>query len=59
MASLLNVSNVLLHNLKTTNLEILFAQEFNIDKANHNLINKFVIHRFNQYKALNAKDRSL
>ena len=59
MAGSSSVSSNLLHDPKTTNPEVLFAQGFNIKTADHDLINKFVIHRFNQYKALNAKDWSL
>lgn len=43
------------HKLKTTNFHTFFALGFNIVTADHGLINKFVIHRWNQYTALNAK----
>lgn len=31
-------------------------KRFNVQIADHDLINKFIIHRFNQYVVLNAKD---
>lgn len=59
MVGPLSVLSNLLHNPKTTNLEILFAKGFNIQIADHNLIKKFVIQKLNQYAALNAKDYQL
>lgn len=59
IASPLSVSSNLLHNPKTTNLEVFFAQRFNIQIADHDLINKFVIQKLNQYTALNANDYQL
>lgn len=59
MSDFSSTLNPLLHDYNATNLEILFAQGFNIQTAEYDLLNKFVIHMFNQYRALNAKDWSL
>ena len=56
MAYFLSISSILLDNFKIVDLKTLFAQGLNLQIANHNLLNKFVLHRFNQYRALNAKD---
>ena len=48
--------NAFFYNQEVANLRILFAQGFNIQTADHDLLNKLVIDRFNQYKALNTKD---
>ncbi len=44
-----SVSNILFesHDPETTDLKTLFVQVFKIEIADHDLINKFVIHRFN------------
>lgn len=59
IANFLIVSNIYIHNTKTTNLEVLFAQRSNIKTADNDLINKCIIHRFNHYKAFNTPDWSL
>ena len=59
MAGLLSISSALSHDPETAYLKILFAQGFNIQTADHDLLNKFVIHRFNQYAALDAEDYGL
>lgn len=49
MASLLSDLNVLSesHNSKTVDLKALSTQKFNIQIANNDLINQFVVYRFN------------
>lgn len=61
MAGPSSVSSVLsdLHDPETTDLKALFAQGLTVETADHDLINKFVIQRFNQHRALNAEDWSL
>ena len=44
------------HNLKTVDLKVFFSQGFHIQKADYDLINQFVIHKFSQYIVLNIKD---
>lgn len=63
MADLSNIPNAfshtLFHNYEVINLRILFAQAFDIQTTDYDLLNKFVIHRFNQYNAVNTEDYSL
>ena len=61
MAGVSSVSSVLSKSRDPKNIDLktLFVQGFNIETADHDLINKFVIHRFNQYAALNAKNYRL
>lgn len=61
MTGLLSVLSIIskLHDSETVNLKALFAQRFNVEITDHDLINKFVLHRFNQYVALNTKDYRL
>ncbi len=49
-------SHALPHIHEAANLRILFAQGFDVQTADHDLLNKLVIYRFNQYRALNAED---
>ncbi len=53
------LSNALPHNQEATNLRILFVQGSDVQTADHDLLNMLVIHRFNQYRALNAEHYSL
>lgn len=56
MAGPSSISSALLHNQEVANLKILFAQGFDIRTADHDLLNKLVIYKFNQYRACNAED---
>ena len=40
------------------NLKILFNNSTDIEIIDHNILNKYGIHKFNQYAAKNAKDYS-
>lgn len=53
------LSDVLFPDYETANLKTLFAQGFTIQTANCDLLNTWVIHRFYEYTALNAKDYNL
>ena len=48
-----------LHNLEVNNLNILFSPNFDIQTADFDLFNKYVIYKFNQYVVGNIKDYSL
>ena len=53
-----NISNVLSHDSKA-NLKIFFDNNIEIEITNHDILNKYIIQKFNQYAAVNAKDYSL
>lgn len=56
MADFSYILNILLHNANTANLKFFFIQRFNIKIIDYNLINKFVLYKFNQYATLNTED---
>lgn len=57
MAGFLGVLNAFLHDQKIVNLKILFTQRFDFQTTDHNIINKYIIYKFNyKYKEMNIKD---
>lgn len=47
MVSSSSISSTLLHNPTIANLKTLFTQRFKIQTADYDLLNKYVIHKFN------------
>lgn len=58
MLGFLNILSTFLHNFKPNNLKILFDNNIDIETTDHNIFNKYIIHKFNQYIAINAKNYS-
>ena len=58
MAGALSVSSTPSRNLEA-DLKILFNNSIDIETTDHDIFNKYAIHKFNQYAAANAKDYSL
>ena len=59
IASPSSTRSVFSHNLKVHDFNALFELSFNIQKADYNLLNKYVIYKVNQYQAINIEDYSL
>ncbi len=59
MAGPSSISSVHSHDPEIVDLEILFANGMDIQTADHDNLNKYTIHRFNQYAAANAEDYGL
>lgn len=59
MSALLSILSALLQNHEADNIKILFVKGFNIQIADHVLLNKWVIYRVNKYIAINIKDYDL
>ena len=58
MAGVSSVLSSLLHDLNA-NLKILFDNSIDIETIDHDILNRYAIHKFNQYAAANAKHYSL
>ena len=54
-----NISSVFSHDPETVDLKIFFANSMDIQTADHDIFNKYAIHRFNQYEAANTKNYRL
>ena len=54
-----SILSALLHNPKAVDLKVLFANGLNIETFDHDILNKYAIHRFNQYADANAEEYSL
>ena len=54
-----SISSALLHKPEAVDLKIFFANSMDIQTADHDILNKYIIHRFNQYAAANTEDYSL
>ena len=59
MSGPLSILNVLSHNPKVVNLKILFANNMDIQIVDHNIFNKYIIYKLNQYAAANVKDQTV
>lgn len=59
MVDLLSIRSIFLHDSKVYNFKIFFGPNFDIQEAYYNLLNKYVIYKFNQYKVMNIKNYSL
>ena len=59
MAHLSSIKSAFLYNPKVHNFIIFFGTSFNIQKANDNLFNKYVVYKINQYIAMNIENYSL
>ena len=53
------LSNARSQDQEAADLKILFGPSFNIQIADLDLLNKYVIYKFNQYATVNTKDYSL
>ena len=53
------ISSALSHDPEAVDLKVLFANGLNIETSDHDILNKYAIHRFNQYAAAIAEDYSL
>ena len=53
------ILSILLHNLEINNLTIFFGPNFDVQIADFDLLNKYVIYKFNQYTVGNIEDYSL
>lgn len=54
-----SVMSAFLHNYNTINQKNFFVQGFNFETMDRNIINKYVIYKFNKYIAANTKHFSL
>ena len=54
-----SISSAFSHDPEVVNLKILFANGMDIKTADYDILNKYVIHKFNQYAAANAKNFNL
>ena len=52
-------SHVPSHDYEAADLKILFAQGFDFQTTDHDMINKYAIHKFNLYAAANDEDYNL
>ena len=59
MAGPSKIRSVLSHDPEVHNFKIFFGPSFNIQKANYNLLNKYVVYKVNQYWVINIEDYSL
>ena len=60
MADLSNTSSVHLYNQEVVNLKTLFAQRFDFQTTNRDIINQYRIYKFNhEYAEMNAEDYCL
>ena len=59
MVGLSNNQSAFLHNPEVHNFKILFRTSFNIQEADYNLLNKYVIYKINQYQIININGYSL
>lgn len=60
LSSILSIhSHNSFYDYKATNLKASFAYKFQFQTTDYNIINKYVIHKFNLYIAANNKDFSL
>ena len=55
----LSISSILSHEPEAINLKIFFANGIDIWTTDHDILNKYVVHEFNQYTDANTKDYSL
>ncbi len=53
------VSHALSHDPETADLKVLFANGIDLQTADRDLLNKYTIHRFNEYAAANHEDYGL
>ena len=54
-----SILSPLLHNLEVNDSNILFVWNFDIQTADFDSLNKYVIYKFDQYTIRNIKDYSL
>ncbi len=59
MAGLSSIRSALLYDPEVHNFKILFGPSYNIQEANYNLLNKYIVYKVNQYQAIDIKDYSL
>ena len=59
MAGPSSISSALSNDAKVINPKILFGHSFDIQKADNDLLNKYVIYKFNQYAEMNVEDYCL
>lgn len=48
-----------MYDSEVQDLKILFGLRFNVQKADNDLLNKYVVYKVNQYRAMNIEDYSL
>ncbi len=53
-----NNKSMFLYNLKVYNFKILFEPSLNIQEADYNLFNKYIVYKVKQYQAMNIEDYS-
>lgn len=54
-----SIISIFLHDLKVNNYNILFKSSFDIQETDKDLLNKYIIYKFNQYTAMNIEYWSL
>ena len=59
MADFSSTSSAPLHDSETANLKIFLDNSTDIETTDHDTLNKYAIHKFNEYAAANTKDYSL
>lgn len=59
MSGFSSIFNFFLLNHDITNPRFFFAQKFDFKMTNYDMINKYIVHKINQYTAANIKDFSL
>lgn len=58
MVIVLSIWNAFLYDFKV-NLKIYFDNSIDIETIDYNILNKYMIHKFNQYAATNAEDYTI
>lgn len=59
MACFLSILSTFLHIPEVNNLKKNFSLSFDIQKADYNLLNMYIMYKFNKYETINIKDYSL
>lgn len=59
MPNSLNISSVLLHNFEPNDLKIYFDNNIDFKTTDYDIINKYMIYKFNLYIVINNKDYNL
>ena len=59
MAGPSSIRSAFSHDPEVHDFKILFGPSFNVQEANYNLLNKYVVYKVNQYRAMNIEDYSL
>jgi hypothetical protein len=55
MSGLSALPDAMLESINLLEMEVLFENDLDIEQADRHILNQYVIYRFSQYSALNAK----